>query len=156
MNFDSYTWSTTETTEVITVYDTGTYSLTVVDSNSCTARDSIDVLVYELPEIYAGEDDSVTLGQDIQLLVTGGDTYLWSPTDVLDDSTAVDPIATLDESTTFTVLGTDVNGCQNTDTVTITVNVNFLYIPYNTITPNGDGLNDTWVIENLHAYQMHV
>jgi len=44
--FASYAWSTGETTQVITVNLTNTYSVTVTDMNGCTATDDIMVTVY--------------------------------------------------------------------------------------------------------------
>ena len=41
--FSEYDWSTGESTESISVSDTGTYSVTVTDANGCTASDEIRV-----------------------------------------------------------------------------------------------------------------
>jgi hypothetical protein len=41
--FSEYDWSTGESTESISVSDTGTYSVTVIDANGCTASDEIRV-----------------------------------------------------------------------------------------------------------------
>ena len=41
--FDSYLWSTKETTAAITVKNPGTYSVFVKDKNNCSAKDSIQI-----------------------------------------------------------------------------------------------------------------
>ncbi len=41
--FNSYQWSTNSTTQTITVYNSGTYSVCVSDSNSCSSCDTIQV-----------------------------------------------------------------------------------------------------------------
>lgn len=51
---------------------------------------------------------------------------------------------------TYTLTATNAAGCPAWATVKVTVN-NELKIP-NSITPNGDGVNDTWVIKNLENY----
>ena len=43
---------------------------------------------------------------------------------------------------------TDANGCQATQQIKVSERCADVYIP-NTFTPNGDGINDTWVIEGL-------
>lgn len=42
--YNSYLWSTTETTQKITVTNFGTYNVIVTNENSCTAKDTIDVV----------------------------------------------------------------------------------------------------------------
>ena len=44
--FSSYQWSTNSTTQTITVYTTGTYSVCVSDSNGCSNCDTIDVGIF--------------------------------------------------------------------------------------------------------------
>ncbi|MGK0383343.1 MAG: gliding motility-associated-like protein [Bacteroidia bacterium] len=46
-----YTWSTGSTGTSIWVTEAGTYEVDVLDTNGCTASTSIDVEVYELPEV---------------------------------------------------------------------------------------------------------
>jgi len=43
--FSSYLWSNSETTQSILILNTGSYSVTVTDSNGCSSSDTIDVLV---------------------------------------------------------------------------------------------------------------
>ena len=43
--FDSYLWNNSDTTQTILVENTGTYYVSVTDSNGCTASDTINVLV---------------------------------------------------------------------------------------------------------------
>jgi gliding motility-associated-like protein len=51
---------------------------------------------------------------------------------------------------TVSLTVTDVNGCQATQQIKVADQCPDIYIP-NTFTPNGDGINDTWVIEGLDA-----
>jgi gliding motility-associated-like protein len=41
------------------------------------------------------------------------------------------------------------NGCTDTDSVVVTLSGEQIITIYNIITPNGDGFNDTWYIENI-------
>ncbi len=97
----------------------------------------------------AGPDVTIPEGSNTQLLATGGSTYLWSPTAGLSGNAVADPIAQPNETTTYTVT-TTLNDCVYTDDVI--VEVKRLIAPGNTITPNGDGKNDTWEITGIRDY----
>jgi gliding motility-associated-like protein len=58
----------------------------------------------------------------------------------------------MEQTTTYVLSVVDVNGCTDDDSVTITVLDRFNLKVYNLVTPNGDGANDTWWIENIWAY----
>lgn len=102
---------------------TTTYVLWVQDINNCTATDTMTVFVNALPNASAGPDVAVCLGGSVQLDGSGGTGYLWSPAAGLDDATAEDPVATIVNTTTYSVIITDGNGCSATDSVTVTVNL---------------------------------
>lgn len=98
----------------------------------------------------AGVDVTLPEGSSTQLNATGGGgTYTWSPTSGLSGNGIPDPFAQPTETTTYTV-ATDLNGCIYTDQVI--VEVKRLIEPPNTITPNGDDKNDTWVIPGISDY----
>ena len=101
---------------------TTTYSVTVTDGNGCTAIDSVVVTVLSLPPVDAGPELWVCPGGSVQLNATGATTYLWSPAGTLNNPNIANPLATPAVNTVYTVLGTDGNGCQNTDSVLVVVN----------------------------------
>ncbi len=115
-----YTWSTSGTTQTITVNPTTSSTYTVTISNatgSCTATDDVFVIVNPAPAIDAGTDETVCDGENKTLTATGGVTYEWNTTETT-QSITVNPTA----ATTYTVTGTGNNGCSDTDEVTLTVN----------------------------------
>ncbi|TXI87308.1 MAG: hypothetical protein E6Q37_02335, partial [Crocinitomicaceae bacterium] len=80
--------------------------------NGCVSLiDSIFVTVQALPTVQAGADLSVCAGQSVTLNGSGASTYAWD-LGVLNGVSFV-PTATA----TYTVTGTDANGCTNTDQV---------------------------------------
>jgi gliding motility-associated-like protein len=146
-------WSTTETTQTVTVDTTGDYEVTITDNNGCVGKTSIFVLSWLLPELSISNDTTISLGEDVPLWITGAQTYDWQPSTYLDDSSSdmpnsIDPKETI----TYSVLGTDVNGCQSDASVTINVEVDYNLKPVNLFTPNGDGTNDRFYIGNIECY----
>ncbi len=91
--------------------------------------------------------DTISQGQQTRLNVELNDdfTYLWSPSDILDNPMARNPLARPLETTTFTVEITK-DGCVSRKTIEVVVNFNicdepFIFIP-TAFTPNSDGRND--------------
>lgn len=54
-NYDTFLWSTNETTRTITVDSTGTYWAEVTSTNSCTASDTINVDIHYYDDTSVGE-----------------------------------------------------------------------------------------------------
>lgn len=98
----------------------------------------------------AGADQEITSGEDAVLTVTtNGTAYHWSPSTAVSNDTLQTVFASPTQTTVFSVTVT--NGiCTLTDNVVVTV-IDFLNIP-GSFSPNGDGTNDTWIIEGIEAY----
>ncbi|WP_162053437.1 gliding motility-associated C-terminal domain-containing protein [Pontibacter pamirensis] len=115
------------------------------ESISETAKITTDVI-----EPDAGEDITIIQGSVAGLKAKGGEIYSWSPATGLSDPNILNPIAKPVETTTYTVTMTAESGCTYTDEVTITVLPRL--DPTNTITLNGDNINDNWHIRNVEFY----
>lgn len=95
-----------------------TYTVTGTDAFGCTNTQTVAVAVNALPSIAAtGSPSSVCNGASTSLTGSGANTYAWMPGSLSGTSVSVAPTA----NTTYTVTGTDANGCTNTSTVAITV-----------------------------------
>lgn len=82
---------------------------------------------------------------------TAPNTVVWEPALYLNDTTLFNPTVTLPLiSTTYFVTATDTNGCTVTDTVYVEV-LPQIIIP-DGISPDGNGLNDTWILDFLAQY----
>ncbi len=119
----SYAWNTGDTVQNITVFASATIAVLVSDSNGCSGYDDITVIVNPLPVVNAGQDTSVCEGYSVQLNATGASTYTWNTQSTLSDSTIANPDAFPTSNTTYIVTGTDVNGCTNSDTINVSVNI---------------------------------
>ncbi len=100
---------------------TTTYSVLGVDANGCTNVDQIQVSVNPLPTVNAGSSVSICPGIPTTLGASGASTYSWTPSTGLTGASTATPAANPASTQTYTVTGTDANGCQNTDQVTVTV-----------------------------------
>ena len=130
---------------IATVNATTIFTVSAIDINGCISRDTIQVFYLLKPKINAGADVSIFSGRDVQLNATGADTYLWQPGQFLNDSTIADPVAAPIFTTIYTVFGTSLNGCTDSDEVVVTVNdEEFVFLP-TAFSPNGDGTNDLYI-----------
>jgi gliding motility-associated-like protein len=153
--FDSanlYLWSNgvTESSLFTTISDN--FRVTVTNSFGCVSVDAIDVFVLSAAGVTVSNDTTISRGFSVQLTATGGAIYSWTPSESLDNPNLDNPIATPDTTTTYTVVVSDLNGCQVTRQVTVTVNEDFVLDIPNLFSPNGDGVNDFFEIFNLETY----
>ncbi len=125
-----------------------------VARNTCFTDTSfaINVNVLPLPKIGAGKDTVINIGQSIRLQATGGVSYRWLADSTLSDTLSSRPIVKPRVATRYIVIGTDSRGCSNRDTVLVRVNDVPITKAVEIITPNGDGLNDFFYIQNLELY----
>jgi hypothetical protein len=92
-------------------------------ANGCSNTQNVTVVVNPLPVISVTPLAPVICsGTGTSLTASGASTYAWSPATGLSSSTGATVTASPLVNTTYTVTGTDVNGCKNTTTVTVTVN----------------------------------
>jgi hypothetical protein len=132
--YASYLWSTTETTNAITVSSGGTYTVTITDVNGCQNSANAGVTIFGLPTVNAGTDFSLCPGDTGPLNASGASSYLWNVDVTLSQLNIPNPDATpVVSPTNYIVTGTDGNGCQDKDTVTVT----FYTIPTVNAGPDG-------------------
>lgn len=118
------------------------YTVTTRDALGCSAVATLMLGTHPLPVVYAGADQKIELGDMVQLGATGNGAFAWDPSETLDQLDIADPLANPQESTTYRVTLTDINGCTVSDDVTVFLDGS-LFVP-NTFTPNGDLVNDSF------------
>jgi gliding motility-associated-like protein len=139
--FVSYLWNTGEVTPRITISETGTYTVTVTNSDGCAATKTFIITPSNVATItsisifdFAGSQNTV------QINYTGLGDYQFS----LDGNFFQDsPIFTNVEPGEYVVIIDDKNGCGS-------VSQQIFVLDYpRFFTPNGDGFNDVWEIKNF-------
>lgn len=126
--------------------------LKVVSDQGCSDSVSRYTHVYELPVVNAGEDQVIERGFGLQLSASGALTYEWYPLEGLSNAFVANPFASPDTSRFYWVEGMNSFGCRSEDSIRIDVRDGFVVIPYNILTPDQNGLNDTWIVKNIESY----
>lgn len=157
-NADTYQWlgnnisSPTAASSVVKPITSSVYKV-VVKSVACNLQDTLtaNVDVYPNPVIKASKSNDIDCNQlSATLNATGGVSYLWYPSTGLSANNIANPVATIQSSRTYKVIGVSDKGCKDSATVNVqvlTTGNNQFYLP-DAFTPNGDGLNDCFGVKN--------
>ena len=143
--------------------------LSVNGTGTClddTAQDRMQILIHQPVTVDAGAEKSIPYGSTTVLSgsVEGGSgsySYQWEPDNLLTLSNIPDPeTVPLIQSVTFLLAVNDLStGCNGKDTIRVTVsqqkNTEECLVIHNAITPNGDGLNDLWIIDCIESFPMN-
>ncbi|MEI7597579.1 MAG: CUB domain-containing protein, partial [Bacteroidota bacterium] len=116
-NATSYSWTSNTDNFTSTIFNptvtpsaNTTYTVNI-NNNGCTGSDIVTVTIRNLPAISAGNDVTICAGVPTSLTASNGLTYKWSNAGETTTSISVSPSI----ESTYTVTGTDVNGCSNID-----------------------------------------
>lgn len=150
----SYTWNNglgAGTSHVVSPVATTVYNVTGTDGNGCTNTANVTVTVNPQPSVLATATyPSLCVGESTPLTGSGGSTYVWDNGLGAGSTHTVTPAAT----TTYQVTGTDINGCTNTASVTVSITTApavtataaapSICIGSSTTLTGGGALNYTW------------
>jgi PKD repeat protein len=135
-NANTYTWSfsgaasantsndATPSQTTYTVPGTYTVSLAAENLNGSDILIKADyITVLATPTInITPTSGNLCFSESITLTASGGNSYLWSPLDGLNNTSGSTVVAMPSTSTTYSVLGTGLNGCSAKSSVAITIN----------------------------------
>ncbi|MBU6204419.1 MAG: PKD domain-containing protein [Bacteroidetes bacterium] len=119
-----------------------TYTAIVSDGQCYADTGVINLCVNPIPEVEAGPNQQMLLGESVQLGAVGTGQFSWSPDSTLSCANCAEPLATPLQTLQYTVTLTDNNGCSNKDSLMVFVicSDQVIYIP-NAFTPDGDEVN---------------
>lgn len=138
-------------TVTVTAKDNGGTANGGVDQVQRTFR--IAVSSINVPVITSNKGLKVSKGDVVLLTAAGGVSYVWDPSDDIQGSRnqavlVVRPKA----NATYRVTATNSAGCTASQTISIEVADDYKVDAVNILTPNGDGINDRFVIKNIDSY----
>ena len=136
------TWSTGETSQTIAMTNPGNYSVELTNSNECTYTHNFIVSDENQPKIGLINQTN----NSIEVIASGGATpYLYYFNGVGQTS----PVLMNPTENSHTVQVESATGCLGEPKT-----IYFIKI-HNAFSPNGDGINDTWTIENLDKMESY-
>jgi gliding motility-associated-like protein len=133
------------------------YYVLITDNQGC--RDTLISLLHvnPLPDIVVQPHDTIIkYGDGFTLYATGGVNYIWSPAGSLSDPSSSAPYASPIKNTDYVVIGTSTKGCLAADTAHVIIDYRTPVLVPNAFSPNGDGLNDVFKVENITSQKILV
>lgn len=130
-----------------------TFTLLVSDG-PCNDTDEVIVVVLSLPLANAGPDQTIFVGDVVTLggnpSGPQGSAFNWQPDSLLANNSLANPNSQPTQTTWFVLTVTAPDGCVSVDSALVTV-LPTIDIPTG-FTPNGDGWNDVWIIDNIDQF----
>lgn len=129
-NTTSMEWDNTTTlnsafgdTVIATPTVTTLYTVIGTDTNGCNVTDNVTLTVHPLPVLSATQsDDTLCIGEQTSLSVSGANVYNWKLTNGLNTYAGANVVATPTTTSTYEVVGTDLNGCKDSVQYPVVVN----------------------------------
>ncbi|MBK8079644.1 MAG: T9SS type A sorting domain-containing protein [Saprospiraceae bacterium] len=118
----TYLWSTGQTTSVITVSPlfTTTYSVTVSNGNNCFSTAQTNVTLHPIPDVEINGNAILCKDECTTLEALGGVNYSWSAAGFSSNNSVIEVCPS--ETTTYSVIVTDINGCTNSKSIEVIIN----------------------------------
>ncbi|MBB2145369.1 T9SS type B sorting domain-containing protein [Pedobacter sp. LMG 31464] len=104
--------------------------------------------------ISSSNGNSISKGETLVLTASGGTIYTWSNANgiISGQNSAVLTVRPT-ESTIYMVTASNASNCSQSQSFSVEVRNDFQAITTpNLLTPNGDGINDFWVVKNIDMY----
>jgi len=125
----------------------GTYIYEITGTDGCPdSSSSVYVTIHPEPTVTISNDTTVQPNSSFSLMVSGGNSYLWSPADGLSCSHCPNPMVIASSDVEYCVIVTDANGCTKSDCMNIYLDLSGSVWAPNIFSPNGDGLNDVFYV----------
>ena len=139
----------------VTPNNTTTYTVTGTSAAGCQNSDQVVVTVNTLPTVTAtASSTNICEGESVQLFGSGLTSYQWTPATILNTFNVANPIATPFGTETYTVSGTDANGCSGTASVTVSMTILDLILNGIEVGNPANTFDDSYVISGSSPFQI--
>ncbi len=150
----TFNWSNGATTEDIANMVSGTHTVTVTDNRGC-----FGISAFTLTEpnnladsiTYSYFPEELCPGDEVTITAAGADQYEWVRENIIGDQL----IIFIDTTTTY-VVKSELGDCQVMDSLSVIVQSSIecvsdvVDVP-NAFSPDGDGVNDLWIIDGIES-----
>jgi gliding motility-associated-like protein len=127
--------------------------MAIIQNGTCEADTAEKTVFFYGPFNSFSLTDTILSGDSIQLDAGSGVSFEWTPNIDINNNLISNPTVSPTTSTDYQVLIADSSGCEYSSIHSIIVVVNSALLEVNNIlTPNGDGYNDVWHIENIELF----
>jgi gliding motility-associated-like protein len=134
--------------QTVQIFVPTTYTVYGKGSNGCAFFSTVSVNVKTGTSIIpVSTPSAVCIGDTSILSVIGGYVPLWSNNPIPNTT-----IATPTTNTSYTLSAIDFNGCTSDIVFYVGINADCDVVVFNSFTPNGDGINDFFSIDNIDKY----
>lgn len=115
---NKYLWNTGATSQFLFATATGSYKVTLTNSDNCSSSASVNVTVLDQVEVYLGQDFTLCAGKEVTLDAENtGATYKWGSN--TSTSFGTDQTIDISEAGSFWVEVTTGENCIGSDTIKI-------------------------------------
>jgi len=116
--YSTYAWSNSTSSQTTTINASGSFTVTITDSNGCSDTETVSVTESaSLTPVITGDLEFCAGGNTTLDAGSGYNDYDWS-------ETSTNQTITVNAGGTFTVTVTDASGCTGTTSATVTENAN--------------------------------
>ena len=135
---------------IATVTSNSAYTV-IASLNGCARNKTVNIGIKPNPTVNAGIDKTIVEGDEVTLNGTGianPVSIAWTPaSSIISGTNTYTAVVKPNITTTYTLTVKNSDNCTATDNAIVTV------LPYcikvmNAFTPNGDGMNDKWLVTN--------
>jgi gliding motility-associated-like protein len=126
--------------------------LVVYSAHGCSDSTSLIVSVLATPSITIHADSIVDAGAEQLISCQGASSYTWFPPDFLSDPFSGKTNCKPSDNISYQISYSSEEGCRGWDSLRINVRKEYHLEIFNLLSPDNNGLNDTWVIRNIEAY----
>ncbi len=148
----NYLWQDGSTADSYLAAETNKYYVQATNTHGCVSSDTVNLTVHDLPIVNLGTDTMLCANGQTLTLDAGnlGSSYYWSTNDITEAITVYNE----NREQEIWVEITDEHGCIGSDTIIINIcnDSKFLVVP-TAFTPNDDGVNEVWEIDNLFVFE---